>query len=266
MLNQLKISVLMAILSTFLVSTAWSAQVSEAAQRHFDRGMAAVEMAKTPDDYDAAIREFKQARDLAPDWPDVYYNLGLIQDKAGKYKDAVDSLRNYLRMSPNAPEAQTIRSMINRDEFKAEQALSDDDVLNILVSLTDKSRWQIKPITNNDNLHIDDAWGTIKSISRIPGQPTSLKFIFRSGCSYNNYNRQSGMIFDDAMLSGKSMVAQTWTCRCLPSADSEECFMPQKYFLEVQSRDKVKMRTILVLPQKFFGGGTREGVFEFVRR
>jgi len=74
-----------------------SAATSEEAQRLFDCGMAAVEMAKTPEDYDLAIEEFKKAQALSPEWPEVYYNLGLIQEKAGKYKDAASSLGRYLQ-------------------------------------------------------------------------------------------------------------------------------------------------------------------------
>lgn len=61
---------------------AWA--VSEEAQRYFNRGMAAVEIAKSPDDYALAIKEFEKAIRLAPEWPDVYYNLGMVQEKAGR--------------------------------------------------------------------------------------------------------------------------------------------------------------------------------------
>jgi tetratricopeptide (TPR) repeat protein len=59
--------------------------VSDEARRSMLRGMAAVEMAKTPKDYERAIREFEQAAKLAPNWPDVYFNLGSVQAKAGNY-------------------------------------------------------------------------------------------------------------------------------------------------------------------------------------
>jgi hypothetical protein len=49
--------------------------VSEEARRHMARGMAAVEMAKSPEEYGSAMREFQEASRLAPDWPDPHYNL-----------------------------------------------------------------------------------------------------------------------------------------------------------------------------------------------
>ncbi len=91
------------------------------AQRYFDRGIAAVEMAKSPADYEAAIKEFGQAASLAPNWPDAYYNLGMVQEKAGKYRDAISSLKQYLRFAPDASNANTVRSLINRLEYKNEQ-------------------------------------------------------------------------------------------------------------------------------------------------
>jgi len=57
------------------VPVALAETVSEEAQRYMARGMAAVEMAETPKDYERAVREFEQAAQLAPNWPDVYFNL-----------------------------------------------------------------------------------------------------------------------------------------------------------------------------------------------
>ncbi|TRZ88817.1 MAG: tetratricopeptide repeat protein [Methanosarcinales archaeon] len=107
-----------------LAILSWAATVPKEAQRHFDRGMAAVEMAKSPDDYAAAIKEFEQAIRFAPDWPDVYYNLGMVQEKAGKYRDAITSLRQYLQLVPNASDATTVKSLINKLEYKAEPVLA----------------------------------------------------------------------------------------------------------------------------------------------
>jgi ankyrin repeat protein len=82
--------------------------------------MAAVELAKSPDDYAAAIEEFEKAAKLAPDWPGIYYNLGLIQEKAGNYSNAVMSLLRYIHLAPNASDAETVKSLINKLEYKFE--------------------------------------------------------------------------------------------------------------------------------------------------
>jgi tetratricopeptide (TPR) repeat protein len=132
-----KILVLLAtcsILFTGITTSFCQQTVSEEAKRHFDRGTAAVEIAKDPGDYKIAIEEFKQAASLAPGWPDVYYNLGLVQEKAGQFKDAADTLKTYLRLAPNAADRDTVTSLINKLEFKAEQVLSIPDIINVLVS------------------------------------------------------------------------------------------------------------------------------------
>lgn len=88
-------------LATLLPATT----ISEKARQHFDRGMAAIEIAKTPEDYVLAIEEFQKVQAIAPGWPDIYYNLGLIQEKTGKYKNAAISLRQYLQLVPDSPDA-----------------------------------------------------------------------------------------------------------------------------------------------------------------
>jgi tetratricopeptide (TPR) repeat protein len=95
--------------------------VSEEARRFMSRGMAAVEMAKTPKDYERAVREFEQAAELAPDWPDVYFNLGSVQAKAGNYGEAVRHYKRYLELAPNASDAAKVRNEIYKLEYRAEQ-------------------------------------------------------------------------------------------------------------------------------------------------
>jgi hypothetical protein len=87
------------------------------------RGMAAVEMAKTPKDYERAVREFEQAAKLAPDWPDVYFNLGSVQAKAGNYGEAMRHYKRYLELAPNAPDAAKVREEIYKLEYRAEEQM-----------------------------------------------------------------------------------------------------------------------------------------------
>jgi len=103
------------------VSVTLAGTVSEEARRFMSRGMAAVEMAKTPKDYERAVREFEQAAKLAPDWPDVYFNLGSVQAKAGNYSEAVRHYKRYLELAPNAPDAAKVREEIYKLEYRAEQ-------------------------------------------------------------------------------------------------------------------------------------------------
>jgi tetratricopeptide (TPR) repeat protein len=114
--------------------------VSEEARRHMARGQAAMEMAKSPEDYEAAIREFQEAARLAPDWPDPHYNLGLVQEKSGKFREAIASLNEYLRLAPNAPDAAKVKEQIYKLEYKVEQVLTVPEIIDVLVSLS--GQWQ----------------------------------------------------------------------------------------------------------------------------
>ncbi|MGA3333102.1 MAG: tetratricopeptide repeat protein [Terracidiphilus sp.] len=95
--------------------------VPEEARRFMSRGMAAVEMAKTQKDYENAAREFEAAAKLAPDWPDIYFNLGSVQAKAGNYGEAMRQYKRYLELAPNAPDAAKVRDEIYKLEYREEQ-------------------------------------------------------------------------------------------------------------------------------------------------
>ena len=124
-----------------LVSVTLAGTVSEEAQRYMAQGVAAVEMAKSPADYEDAISKFEKAKSLAPDWPDIYYNLGLVQEKAGKYRDAANTLKQYLRLTPKAEDAAMVRNLITKLEYKAENALTTKDYAQIFVSLANQNLW-----------------------------------------------------------------------------------------------------------------------------
>jgi tetratricopeptide (TPR) repeat protein len=105
------------------VSVTLAETVSEEAQRYMARGMAAVEMAKTPKDYERAVREFEQAAKLAPNWPDVHFNLGSVQAKAGNYGEAMRQYKRYLELAPKAPDAAKVREEIYKLEYRAEEQM-----------------------------------------------------------------------------------------------------------------------------------------------
>ncbi len=51
------------------------------ARRHFIRGMAALEIAKTKDDLVLAIDEFSMATEISPKMAVAWYNLGKAQEQ-----------------------------------------------------------------------------------------------------------------------------------------------------------------------------------------
>jgi tetratricopeptide (TPR) repeat protein len=103
------------------VSVTLAETVSEEAQRYMARGFAALEMVKTPKDYERAVREFEQAAKLAPDWPKVYFHLGSVQAKAGNYGEAMRYYKRYLELAPKAPDAAKVREEIYKFEYRVEQ-------------------------------------------------------------------------------------------------------------------------------------------------
>ncbi len=134
------------------LATKVSAQnVSEEAKQYFARGVAAVEMAKSPSDYESAIREFGLAANLAPNWPDVYYNLGLVQEKAEKYGDAVTSLRQYLKLAPTATDIEEVKALIAKNEYKNEKILKEKEKFQSVIGTWGMTEGFYKSITLTQN-------------------------------------------------------------------------------------------------------------------
>lgn len=104
-------------------NSAWAETISREAQKHMNRGLAAAEMAKSPADYEGAMREFEQAVSLAPDWPAPYFNLGYVLKETGKYQQSLDNYRKYLEIVPNAPDATQVQTEIDQLEYKLEKIL-----------------------------------------------------------------------------------------------------------------------------------------------
>ena len=101
---------------------------SREAKRHMARGAAAMEMAKSPADYQKAVNEFSQAVKEAPDWADAWFNLGVAQESAGDYGAAIDSFKTYLKKAPKASDADAVQTRIYKLEFKLENATAQGEV------------------------------------------------------------------------------------------------------------------------------------------
>ncbi len=95
--------------------------VPSEARRHMSRGVAAVEDAKTPDDFKDACNEFQQATTLAPWLANGYRNLAIAQDKAGMYDEALTSLRLYLLTRPSSTDADWAEDLKSKVEYRKER-------------------------------------------------------------------------------------------------------------------------------------------------
>ncbi len=95
--------------------------ISEEAERHIVRGVAFFTKATDATAYKKAIDEFQAAADAAPWLATAYYNLGVAQEKAGLYAEAIQSLKLYLLAAPNAKNAREVKNQIYALEVDVEE-------------------------------------------------------------------------------------------------------------------------------------------------
>jgi len=231
-----------------LAILSWAATVPKEAQRQFDRGMAAVEVAKTPEDYEQAIEEFRKAQALAPDWADVYYNLGLIQEKAGKYRDAVTTLKQYLRLAPNAEDTATVKSLITKLEYKAEQEVTKEVALDIYGSLSDSTKWRF--------VGESSAYKNWVKGFRRDGDRILITYV---------YDVKTGT----TSTYGKELEGKTLTLKYIISFFNfcgKDCDVGAQYIFKIVSKNKVQVKAVEVWPTiGNLEGKTEHLTFEYIR-
>lgn len=86
------------------------------------RSRAAVKGAKDEQGFLRAANEFKEAVRAAPWLAEGYYNLGVVQDKAGSHDDAIRNLKLYILAAPDAPDIKQVRNIIYEIEYRQEEA------------------------------------------------------------------------------------------------------------------------------------------------
>lgn len=94
--------------------------VPEEAERNMARGTAFAEKASDVAGYQKAIAEFEAASNAAPWLGLAYFNLGVMQEKAGLFNEAIQSLKLYLMATPNAKNAREVKNKIYALEVDAE--------------------------------------------------------------------------------------------------------------------------------------------------
>ena len=97
-------------------------EIPRDAKKYMLRGQAAMEDAKNATDYQDAVNEFRKAVKYAPNWGDAWYNLGVAQDAAADYADAIVSFKQYLRLMPQASDRSAVEDRIIKLEYKQEKA------------------------------------------------------------------------------------------------------------------------------------------------
>jgi tetratricopeptide (TPR) repeat protein len=101
--------------------------VPDEAERFMVRGATAVKVAEDVNGFKDAVAEFEKATLAAPWLANAYYNLGIVQDKAGLYESAIQSLKLYLLAAPNAADAKEIKRLIYEIDFRKDKAVKDKE-------------------------------------------------------------------------------------------------------------------------------------------
>jgi tetratricopeptide (TPR) repeat protein len=96
--------------------------VPEEARRFSVRGQIAIKEAKSPSDFDEAAKEFGKALRTAPWWADGYVNQAVALEKAGKFSEAIRSLKFYLLAAPAARDTDKIKEQIYALEYRQKKA------------------------------------------------------------------------------------------------------------------------------------------------
>lgn len=89
-------------------------EIPEAAKGHFKAGVSLIEKAEKPADFLDAMAEFEAAAALAPQWPDIHYNLAKLAAESDKPAKAIKEYGVYLALQPAATDRAKIESEIAR--------------------------------------------------------------------------------------------------------------------------------------------------------
>lgn len=92
----------------------------EEAERNMARGTVFAQKASDLTGYKKAIAEFESASNEAPWLGLAYYNLGVMQERAGLFNEAIQSLRFYLMAAPEAKNTREVKNKIYALEADAE--------------------------------------------------------------------------------------------------------------------------------------------------
>lgn len=97
--------------------------IPEEARKHFVMGTTLLNDAKSADDFAQVEKEFKQATDLAPQWPDARYKLALVKEAESNYSGAMADLKLCQQLKLTDAEARKVQDQIYVVEAKQQKAV-----------------------------------------------------------------------------------------------------------------------------------------------
>jgi tetratricopeptide (TPR) repeat protein len=83
------------------------------AEQLMREGISALKHARNTDDLEEVEKKFQKASNLAPWWPDPYYNLGLVTEQLRKFEEAISIFELYLLAAPDSQDADAIKQKIS---------------------------------------------------------------------------------------------------------------------------------------------------------
>ena len=180
------------VLMLFISGNAGAQTIPQSARDAMSKGEQAVAKAMSPGDYEAAIAAFSEAVKLAPAWPDPYYNLGLVQNEAGHFSDALHNLNMYLSLAPAASDRQAVEDLIR--ELTPTAAKEESE----------KYPWKnLATMVNFEGVWLHKVLSTVVS-EKVFAKHT----LGNDGIKYNEHG--SFRLQDNKLEFKNSMVFKTW--------------------------------------------------------
>lgn len=97
-------------------------KIPDAVIEHEGRAETAAQMAKKPEDFLLAAREYREATRLAPWVARYYFNLGVVLEKSGRLAEAAQNYELYLLAAIGASDEREVKKKIAGLKFKQEMA------------------------------------------------------------------------------------------------------------------------------------------------
>jgi hypothetical protein len=177
-----------------------SPAIPEEARRHFVMGTTLFKDAKSADDFLSVESEFKQAVDLAPQWPDARYNLALAKEAAGDYAGAMEDLKLYQQFKLPESDARTAQDKIYVLEAKQNKVNAAVKTAAVAANATPViERYECSTPQNERTVSQNFAfnfsshtvtwtivWEHSRDDSDEPFEESGQLLVMRSGCGYAN--------------------------------------------------------------------------------
>jgi len=147
-----------------------SPTIPEEAERSVIRGTTFFSKAVDNAGYKKAIIEFESASNAAPWLAIAYYNLGVVQEKAGLYPDAIQNFKLYLLASPEAKNSRDVKNKIYALEADVEDLQASKNAAPPAAALADAGTGKSLGIAAKPALDIEPAEKQLNIIKMPPAE------------------------------------------------------------------------------------------------